>query len=182
MREVGAGVSRAPCIRFVGAGTLQVLDLTADGIVNVVNDLLVANPVDTANRLRPVLLQLNRQLRRETRSLGVTGGQATLLYLIQRNPGIGVRELAEREGISAPAMSGYVDRLEAAGLLTRTRSEEDRRRVGLTVTSEAARVLRAVRSRRTAWLAARLRGLDPEALEAIDAAIEPLARLLGATA
>lgn len=144
----------------------------------MVNDLETISPVEVANRLRPVLLQLNRQLRRETRSLGITGGQATLLHLIQKSPGVGVRDLAEREGMSAPAMSGYVDRLEAAGLVKRTRSGEDRRRVGLTVTPEGARILRAVRSRRTAWLAAHLRDLDPAELEAIDAAIEPLARLL----
>jgi DNA-binding MarR family transcriptional regulator len=144
----------------------------------VVNDLATLAPVELANRLRPVLLKLNRELRRETRSLGITAGQAALLHLVQQNPGIGLGELAEREGVSAPAMSGYVDRLEAAGLLTRTRSGEDRRRVGLTVTPEAARILKAVRRRRTAWLAARLRDLDPEELEALDAAIEPLARLL----
>ncbi len=125
-----------------------------------------------------MLLQLNRQLRRETRSLGVTGGQATLLHLIQTNPGVGVRDLAGREGMSAPAMSGYVDRLEAAGFLKRTRSGEDRRRVGLTVTPEGLRILRAVRSRRTAWLAAHLRDLEPAELDAIGAAIDPLGRLL----
>lgn len=147
----------------------------------MVNDLLAAaDPVTVANRLRPVLLHLNRQLRRETRTLGVTGGQATLLHLIHKNPGIGARELAEREGMSPPAMSGYVDRLETARLVTRTRSGEDRRRVGLTVTPEGFRILRAVRRRRTAWLAAHLRGLDPEELESIDAAIEPLSRLLDA--
>jgi len=144
----------------------------------MVNDLATLAPVELANRLRPVLLKLNRELRRETRSLGITGGQAALLHLVQQNPGIGLGELAEREGVSAPAMSGYVDRLEAAGLLNRTRSGEDRRRVGLTVTAEAARILKALRRRRTAWLAARLRELDPAELEALDAAIEPLARLL----
>jgi hypothetical protein len=39
-------------------------------------------------------------------------------------------------------------------------------------------VLRSVKSKRTAWLSARLRQLDPDALEAIDAAIEPLMELL----
>ena len=144
----------------------------------MVNDLATLAPVELANRLRPVLLKLNRELRRETRSFGITGGQAALLHLVQQNPGIGLGELAEREGVSAPAMSGYVDRLEAAGLLTRTRSGEDRRRVGLNVTAEAARILKAIRRRRTAWLAARLRELDPAEIEALDAAIEPLARLL----
>jgi hypothetical protein len=39
-------------------------------------------------------------------------------------------------------------------------------------------VLRSVKSKRTAWLASRLRDLDPDELEAIDAAIEPLTHLL----
>jgi hypothetical protein len=35
-----------------------------------------------------------------------------------------------------------------------------------------------VRSRRTAWLALRLRSLTPAELDAVEAAIEPLSRLL----
>src|SRR3954471_22522911 len=99
------------------------------------------DPVMVANRLRPVLLKLNRHLRREIHSLGVTGGQASLLFTIQRRPGIGVRELAALERMSAPGMSKYVGRLEGAGLIGREPSEEDRRRVGLRVTEEADRVL-----------------------------------------
>jgi DNA-binding MarR family transcriptional regulator len=139
--------------------------------------ILSADPVTVANRLRPVLLKLNRHLRREIHSLGITGGQASLLFAIQRNPGIGVRELAALERMSAPGMSKYVARLEAAGLVTREPGT-DRRRVGLRLTSEAERVLRSVKSRRTAWLAARLRGLSPGELAAVDAAIEPLQQLI----
>ena len=47
-------------------------------------------------------------------------------------------------------------RLEAAGLVRRTQDEQDGRRRGLSVTDEGERVLRSVKSRRTAWLAARL--------------------------
>ena len=136
------------------------------------------DPVTVANRLRPVLLKLNRHLRREIHSLGVTGGQASLLFAIQGRPGIGVRELAALERMSAPGMSKYVGRLEAEGLIVREPSDEDRRRVGLRVSPEGERVLRSVKSRRTAWLAARLRGLSDEELQAVDAAIEPLQELI----
>ena len=67
-------------------------------------------------------------------------------------------------------MTAYVDRLEAAGLVARRRSERDRRRVELALTDEGVRVLRSARSRRTAWLAARLKRLEPEELAAVDAA------------
>ena len=48
----------------------------------------------------------------------------------------------------------------------------------LALTDEAEGVLRSVRSRRTAWLAERLERLDPDELAAIDAALDPLSRLL----
>jgi DNA-binding MarR family transcriptional regulator len=143
----------------------------------MINDV-IADPLTAANQLRPVLLRLSRELRQETEQLGVTSRQVTLLWLIRGNPGMSLRELAAEERISAPALSGYVDRLEKAGLLARVRDEGDRRRVGLALTDEGERLLRRVRARRTTWLADRLRGLDDDELAAIEAAIEPLGKLL----
>ena len=131
-----------------------------------------------ASELRPVLLRLARELRKETEQLGVTARQATLLWLVKRSPGLSLAELAAEEGISPPALSGHVDRLERAGLLERVRSSEDRRRVGLRLTEEGARVMRNVRARRTTWLAERLRVLDPDELAAVDAAMPALLRLI----
>src|SRR3954470_14098174 len=140
---------------------------------------VAADPTVLANRLRPVLLHLNRQLRREIHSLGVTGGQVSLLVQIKYRPGIGIRELAALERISVPGMSKFSSRLEEAGLVQRAAVAGDQRRVGLTLTPAGHKVLRSLKSKRTAWLSARLRELDPGELEAIDAAIEPLAHLLG---
>ena len=131
-----------------------------------------------ANRLRPVLLKLNRELRHEIHSLGVTGGQVSLLVQIKYNPGIGMRELAALERVSVPGMSKFVARLEEAGLVQRAAVAGDQRRVGLSLTAAGQKVLRSVKSKRTAWLAARLRQLDPNELEVIDAAIEPLMHLV----
>src|SRR2546423_703208 len=138
---------------------------------------VVTDPVAVANQLRPLLHKLTRHLRRETHSLGVTGSQISLLAEIRRAPGIGVRELAALELMSSPGMSKYVARLERAGLVRRTETT-DRRRVGRELTEGAQSAPRPVRSRRPAWLAARLNTLDPDELAAVDAAIEPLSRLL----
>jgi DNA-binding MarR family transcriptional regulator len=109
----------------------------------------------------------------------ITGGQVEILALISRKPGVGINELAGHEGISAPSMSNAVDKLEAAGLVTRVRGiAGDRRRVDIAVTPEGARVLRSARSSRTAWLAEQLRRLTPEQTAALEAAIEPLAALV----
>ena len=139
---------------------------------------VIVDPVTVANELRPVLLRLARELRRETEQLGITSRQATLLWLIRSHPGLSLRELAAEEGISAPALSGHVDRLEKAGLIERVRDEKDRRRVGLTLTAEGEGLLRRIRARRTTWLTDRLRGLDDDDVASIEAAIAPLARLL----
>ena len=136
------------------------------------------SPDAVAAELRPALLRLARELRRETEQLGVTATQATLLWLVKRSPGLSLAELAAEEGISPPALSGHVDRLERAGLIERLRSSEDRRRVGLRLTVEGERLLRSVRARRTTWLAGRLRALDPSDVEAIDAALPALLRLV----
>lgn len=135
--------------------------------------------VAVANRLRPVLLHLNRHLRRETQAQGTSAGQISLLAGIEGNAGIGIAELASREGMAAPSVCTAIDRLQAAGYVTRLReSTGDRRRVGLAVTPEGSALLRRVRSRRTAWLAARLQALTPDERSRIAEAVDALSALV----
>jgi DNA-binding MarR family transcriptional regulator len=76
-------------------------------------------------------------------------------------------------------MSTNLSRLERMGYVIRTREAAgDRRRVGLTLSPDGEEMLRRIRSLRTRWLAERLEGLDPAELATLDAAIEPLGRLL----
>jgi DNA-binding MarR family transcriptional regulator len=135
---------------------------------------------EIANELRPVLLRIARELRREIHSLGVSGGQVSVLAAIKRQPGITAARIAEVERISAPAMSNHLARMEQAGLIERTRGGLDKRRVGLSLTAEGEKVLRSVRQKRTAWLASRLDTLSAEERRAVDKAIAPLERLLEA--
>ncbi len=137
------------------------------------------SPETVAAELRPAILRLSRELRKETEQLGITARQATFLWLVKRSPGLSLAELAAEEGISPPAMSGHVDRLERGGWLERVRESGDRRRVGLRLTDEGERLMRRVRARRTTWLASRLKTLDPAGLEAIETAIPALMRLVG---
>lgn len=139
----------------------------------------VKDSTELANELRPVLLRLTRELRREIHSLGVTGGQVSLLISIKRTPGITAKALAELDRVSAAAMSRSLNRLELAKLIERTRGD-DRRKVGVTLTNEGEKVLRSVKQRRTAWLAARLKQLDDDARAAIDDALPALEQLLAA--
>ena len=132
-----------------------------------------------ANRLRPALLHIHRYLREEAHDLGVTSTQASLLGAIQRAGSVGLGELAAQEHMSAPTLVAHVDKLQALGLLERLRSDpNDRRRVTLRLTPAGEGALKTLRERRTAWLATRLETLSPEALAAVEAAIEPLLRLV----
>jgi DNA-binding MarR family transcriptional regulator len=131
-----------------------------------------------ANDLQSILVRLSRELRKETLRLGITVGQAGALAQIDENPGIGIRELAELEGIATPTECGIIDRLERAELVQRVRSETDRRRVGVTITPAGRRLLRDVHARRAVWLAERLEHLTPGEREAIEGALEPLTRLI----
>jgi DNA-binding MarR family transcriptional regulator len=136
----------------------------------------VNESVALANHLRPILLRIVRHLRNETHTRGVTGGQVSLLVAIEFHPGITGQQLAEREGLSAPGVSGHLARLEGLKMIRRQRTS-DRRRVGLFLTPEGARVLESVREQRTAWLASRLDELSPEERRLIQAALEPLDRV-----
>ena len=95
-------------------------------VVNVVNGHATRSPetAELAHRLRPVLLKLARELRREVHALGVTGGQVALLIQIRKHQGD--RRARARRAASAsrpPAMSGYIERLQKAGLVTRVPDE-----------------------------------------------------------
>lgn len=130
-----------------------------------------------ANDLRPVLVRLGRGLRKEAEQLGVTSRQAALLALVDTSPGITASELSAAEGVSAPAMTKQVDRLEGAGIVQRVRSTDDRRRVGLALTPEGEALLRRVKARRTSWLAERLGRLEPTELQSVERIIPLLQRL-----
>src|SRR5271165_6962608 len=133
-----------------------------------------------AEALRPSLLRLSRQLRREAQKAGMSALDATLLALIQKRPGIGGGELADFERMSRPSMSSHLKRLESAGWIARDPArEEDRRRVGLRLTQDGIAALEAIRRRRNDWLAERLSALSPKARRTLAGAAEALRELAG---
>jgi len=132
-----------------------------------------------ADQLRPVLLQLHRSMRSEEQISGLSSTQTCLLNAIQRNPGIGLGELASREHLRSPTLVAHIDKLEAMGYVERARNDpDDRRRVDLRITEAGTSTLQMLRERRTNWLAARLETLSPYERVKLATAIEPLQRLV----
>jgi DNA-binding MarR family transcriptional regulator len=134
-----------------------------------------ADVATLAEGLRPVLLRLSRQLRRESQRAGLSPLDALVLGWVKKRDGIGVSELADLEQMSRPSMSAHVKRLETAGWIARQAPDaEDKRRVGLTLTVAGGKALDAVRRRRNDWLARQLSTVPPEGRAALLAAIAPL--------
>jgi DNA-binding MarR family transcriptional regulator len=131
-----------------------------------------------ADALRPALLKVSRALRREAQRAGVSALDAQLLGAVKKHAGIGVSDLAEREQMTRASMSGHVKRMEAAGWIARqTPDDDDRRRVGLTLTAAGVKALDAIRRRRNDWLVAGLGKLTSEERASLAAAAAPLVRL-----
>jgi DNA-binding MarR family transcriptional regulator len=72
--------------------------------------------------------------------LGVNRTDGRCLDVIDQRPGLTAGELAEAVGLSPGAVTTVLDRLEARGLVTRSRDPDDRRRVTLKMTPEANRL------------------------------------------
>jgi DNA-binding MarR family transcriptional regulator len=80
--------------------------------------------------------------------------------------------------VAPPSITKAVEKLVAAGLVPRTPDDADRRCLRVRTTAAGRRRVAQNRSRRTAWLAARVADLSPTDLAKLDAGTEVLERLL----
>ena len=80
--------------------------------------------------------KLERCGRQISHCLGKRRGQGRILRTLCQRGGMPQRELQDLLGIQAGSMSEIAAKLEDKGLITRVRSEEDRRKVSLSVTEQ----------------------------------------------
>lgn len=62
--------------------------------------------------------------------------QFKMLYMLNRNGSLKVSELAERQGLTSAAITGLTDKLLVDGYVERTRTEQDRRVVMISITEK----------------------------------------------
>lgn len=72
-------------------------------------------------------------------------GMFSALALVHANPGIAQVELSNELGIDKASMVALIDRLQDAGWILRTRSSEDRRRQGITLTAAGERTYKSLK-------------------------------------
>lgn len=86
------------------------------------------------NLLRRAHRGINKLLEEMIEPYGVTIGMWYFLRALWEKDGITQSELAERIGVMGPTTVSALDRIERSGWIKRVRSEEDRRKVMVTLT------------------------------------------------
>jgi MarR family transcriptional regulator, organic hydroperoxide resistance regulator len=103
-------------------------------------------PADPALEFIRLLWAVDHQLhsvsKRMIGRMGLTAPQRLALRFVGREPGIGLGALAALLHLDPGTVTGVVQRLEAAELVTRVRSEGDTRRIHLRLTSRGRTVNR----------------------------------------
>jgi DNA-binding MarR family transcriptional regulator len=132
----------------------------------------------SAQRLSLLLEQLVRMLRTVASQGGITPTTAAVLSRLTLRGPMRITELARSEGVTQPAMTQLVARMESEQLVSRTTVADDRRSVLVTPTDHGRRVLDERRARRTAFLEELITGLDTDERAAIAAALPALERLV----
>jgi DNA-binding MarR family transcriptional regulator len=105
-----------------------------------------------------VLAALARSLKEDELSVA----QVALLHLVDRAPASS-KELSDRLGVAAPAMSRLVDDLVVRGFLTRTEADHDRRVRTLALTPAGRRFVDKVSEARVQQMLATIEAV-PQAL------------------
>ena len=132
---------------------------------------------DLASHLRLTIARANRRLRQEAGS-DLSPSMTAALATIERHGPITPSELAARERIQRPTATRVLARLEEMGLIARTPDPHDRRSSLVAVTPDATAMLAEQRTRKTAFLAARLDRLEPEDRAALERAADILEKVL----
>ena len=105
---------------------------------------------------------------------GLSMTAATTLAGLERTGPQRLTLLAAREGVTQPAMTQLISRLEESGLVRREASQEDGRVVLVVITDEGRATLARRRAGRAERMAAIVAQLSPEHRDALAAALPAL--------
>ncbi|MBI4240583.1 MAG: MarR family transcriptional regulator [Candidatus Rokubacteria bacterium] len=126
------------------------------------NDDLTADSRHLVELLTTLLSSTFRQiLWKQALELELNYSQAQVLFHLAKNPGALMSDAARTFGITLPALTQVVDRLEAKGFLRRHEDSRDRRQVRLLLTREGQALARELEDLQVKGLARVLERLAP---------------------
>jgi DNA-binding MarR family transcriptional regulator len=132
---------------------------------------------EVAAHLRLIVARVARRLRQEAGG-DLSAALTAALATVERHGPITPSELADREAVKRPTATRMLARLEADGLVSRTADPADGRSFLVAITPQGAAELARLRTRKNAYLAKRLRSLDPADLATLERAAAILERML----
>ncbi len=167
MRGRGCGPGPAPPVNLV------VVNAQPPGAAD--NSPSQVDPQEIA-RLRVAIGRLHRRMTQHTGG-DLTFSQTSALVAVDKLGPIRLGELAARERVAAPSMTRTVSGLVEAGLLHRAGDPQDGRSYLLSITDQGHTFLEALRTERSAVLAAGIAQLDQDELATLRRALPVLERL-----
>lgn len=132
---------------------------------------------ELAARLRLVANRLARQLRSQAPA-DLSPSLLSALVTIERQGPIALGQLAAREGVTPPSITRMAATLEQRGLVRRETDSADRRVAYVSLTADGRRMVQRTRTRKTAYLAKRLRHLSDAEIVTLREALPLLEGLL----
>lgn len=132
------------------------------------------DPLPVLKLFRVIFQSVNRHSHEVERKAGVGGAQLWALAEIAGRPRITVTELARAMSIHQSTASNLLEKLESQRYIKRTRSEEDRRVVLLTLTSEGEEILRKAPLPYRGVLSDALLKMDEKSLDILQGSLEKL--------
>lgn len=137
-------------------------------------------PSDASTELAQQMRDSIRTAVQMTRLLDYPGDlstpQVSVLNTLSSEP-VRIGDLAALGGVTQPGMSQLVSRLEGAGLVERTRSDEDARVTLVEITDEGRNALERVNRERNRVLGVHLERLSDEEVRRIRDGLSPLSSL-----
>jgi DNA-binding MarR family transcriptional regulator len=124
-----------------------------------------------------VITRTARRLRQQA-GTDLAPSQLSALASVERHGPLTPSELARIERVQRPSATRIVARLEDAGLVERVADPTDGRSFTVGINAHGRDLMNKLRTRKNAYLARRLRGLDEEDLATLDRAAEILEDLL----
>lgn len=112
-----------------------------------------------ARDLRMATFRLGRRLRAERALDAMSDGQFAVLFTLKAHGPHTLRELADRERVTAPSMNRTVNGLEEAGWVSRTPDPTDGRKVSIRITDTGRTLVHESVRRHDAWLAQTVAGM-----------------------
>lgn len=132
------------------------------------------------DNLRRVFQVINEHSKTAEQTTGLTGPQLWALKMLANDAPLRVSDLARQMYLRPATVVGIVDRLEGKGLVTRTRSREDRRAVDLELTGMGVDVVAKAPEVAQAMLLKGLNELSDEQFLHVVEGMAQMVRILGA--